>query len=589
MLYHHLNVPPARLAEAPEPVAAVIGRALEKNPPARHASAREFAIDLALAAASAYGPGWLAASEVPTSLPEAITEAARGNAAVTTRSPAHPRAAEATAPRPWWSASGADTDTTRRVTSNASPAPAADPPPGGLPEGQGQRDHVLSGLSGAGAQAPGSPRGPLAGSRERGRKYSGAHGSGARGAVALFGQRRNRIGAGVLMITLVAVAVGFALSRTGSGPQPGRAAYSGPALKLELSEANGLAIGPDGTIVVSDSSAGRILTLSQAGAVQWLAGARKPSSTVTPGATPQPAADTDARRKVLDSPAAVTVDKAGAIYVATGTYDGQIFKITKDGAITLVAGSGPDVDGFTGNNGTATAAELSYPRGVAVDRNGDVLVSDSARVRRVTVATGRIAAIAGSVTGSGTTAKGTSGDNGPAVNALLTNPTDLVIAGDGTIYVLDRDAKTVRKISSRGVISRFAGTSPPAAGAASSASTATASPPPVGSIGDGFPATKVTLGDPTGIALAPNGDLYIADYTNNVVRLVSATTGVISTFAGSRTATDAGDGGDAREARVYAPTGIAVDGTGAVYIAQYGGIIRRVGRDGIISTILKHS
>ncbi|SBW29131.1 serine/threonine protein kinase [Candidatus Protofrankia californiensis] len=259
-----------------------------------------------------------------------------------------------------------------------------------------------------------------------------------------------------------------------------------------------------------------------------------------------------------------------------------------------MAGSGPDVDGFTGNNGTATAAELSYPRGVAVDRNGDVLVSDGARVRRVTIATGRIAAVAGSaaagsVTGSGTAAKGTSGDNGPAVNALLTNPTDIVIAGDGTVYVLEREAKTVRKISPKGVISRFAGTPPPVASAPSSASTAAASPPPVGSVGDGSPATEVTLGDPAGIALAPDGDLYIADYTGNVVRLVNTTTGRISTFAGSHTATEAGDGGDAREARVYAPTGIAVDGTGAVYIAQYGGVVRRVGRDGIISTILKHS
>ncbi|WP_131788245.1 serine/threonine-protein kinase, partial [Protofrankia symbiont of Coriaria ruscifolia] len=111
MLYHHLNVPPARLTEAPDPVATVIGRALEKNPPARHASAQEFAIDLALAAAGAYGPGWLTASEVPTSLPEAVTEAARGNAAVATRSPVYPRPAGATATPPWWSASGVDTGT----------------------------------------------------------------------------------------------------------------------------------------------------------------------------------------------------------------------------------------------------------------------------------------------------------------------------------------------------------------------------------------------------------------------------------------------------------------------------------------------
>ncbi|ONH37715.1 serine/threonine-protein kinase [Protofrankia sp. BMG5.30] len=613
MLHHHLNVPPAQLTEAPEPVAAVIGRALEKSPPARHSSAQEFAIDLARAAASAYGPGWLTASRVPTSLPDAVTAAARGDAVATPRSPAQSRPATT---RPWWSASGAaagtdtgtDGDTTRLVTPDSPPVSAADPAagwpdgrvparaawqPAGQPRG-GPSPEPPDGRPSNSFTAPTRtpPPGPLdgwpAGGGERGLEYPEAHGSGARGSgarrvAALFGPRRNRIGAGVLVLVLIAVVL-VTVSRGGSSPRPGRAAYSGPAIAGALSSVNGIAVGADGTIVVSDGSAGRVLTLSPTGTVEWLAGSRPPSPRPTAGASAQPTADTDARRRVLASPGSVAVDTTGVIYVATSTSDGQIFRITRDGGISVVAGSGPELDGFTGNNGAATAAELSQPRGIAVDDNGDVLFSEGTRVRKVTVATGRIAAVAGSST------SGTSGDNGPAADALLSVPTDVVIARDGSIYILDGEAETVRKITPKGVISRFAGTAPPAAGTAGTASpTPTASPPPVGSAGDGSPATAVTLGDPDGIALAPNGDLYIADYSNNVIRLVDAATGVISTFAGSRTATEPGDGGDAREARVYAPTGIAVDGTGAVYIAQYGGIVRRVGPDGLISTILKPS
>ncbi|WP_131749400.1 serine/threonine-protein kinase [Frankia sp. Cppng1_Ct_nod] len=601
MLYHHLNVAPAPLVEAPDPVAEVIGRVLEKNPPSRHPSAEAFAVDLAVAAAGAFGPSWLTASEVPTTLPDAIIAAARGGASAPTRSLTKPREFPQTSGSPWWPtpgttgsgttgsgttgsgttvagavaagavaagavAAGGRTDTTARV-----PVSLAAPPPAGpeysIPHGTG-----------------GHPTHPAPERRRPRSSVRGLLGSGVR---RLLGGRRNRIMAAVLAVVLVAAGIGLAFTLSGSGPKPGRAAYSGRTLDAGLSQVSGLAIGADGTIVVSDSTLGRVTTIDSAGHVNWLAGTRKPSSSTAASTIPVPTATTAAQKAALNQPGAVAVDRNGTVYVAAG-YDGQIFKITQDGAIALVAGAGPKQEGFTGNRGTATFAELPSLTGVAIDKNGDVLIADGTRLLRVTPTDGMIDTIAGT---SGTGGAGTSGDGGPATAARLAKPTGIAVARNGAIYILDRTARTVRKIAPNGTISRVAGKAPATGTTSSTPSpmlpTASASPPAIGSVGDGSPATDVALDDPTGIALAPNGDLYIADYGSSVIRVVKASNGRITTFAGARSATDPGDGGDAREARVYAPTGVAVDGTGAVYVTQYGGVVRRIGSDGIIMTVLK--
>ncbi len=556
ILHHHLNVPPAPLVEAPAAIAAVIGRALAKNPLARQASAQAFAVDLAVAAAGAFGPGWLAAAEVPTTLPDVITAAAR--------------------------------DGVSANTTNAGPytvRTAADPVP--VPVPNAVPNAVLTTRLDAG---PNPTRHPT-------RRQPGLR--------RLLGVRRNRIVAAALAAALVATGAGLALALTGSGPGPGTAAYAGDALAYELPLVSGFAIDRNGNIIVTNATLGRVVTIDPAGHATWLAGSptqstvttpasRAPSTTAPPNGT-ETAGVTLAQKEVIDRPVAVAVDPGGSVYVVSAASDGQVFKIGRDGAITVVAGTGPKKEGFTGNSrGNATSAELSSPQGVAIDKNGDILITEGTRVRRVT-ADGKIDTIAG--TGGPTGKSGSSGDGGPAIQALLTQPTDIAVAGDGSIYILDAGTGTgtgtgtVRKIDPKGIITRVAGRAPQTGNSAPSTPPSTASaapsPPAIGSIGDGSPATDVALGGPAGIALAPNGDLYIADYGTNAIRLVSAATGRISTVAGARAATVLGDGGDAREARVYGPTGVAVDGTGAVYVTQYDGLVRRIATDGSISTVLK--
>ncbi|WP_322781155.1 serine/threonine-protein kinase [Frankia sp. Cas4] len=549
ILHHHLNVAPAPLIEAPAAIAAVIGRALAKNPLARQASAQEFAVDLAVAAAGAFGPGWLTAGEVPTTLPDVITAAARDGVS-------------------------ANTTNSGPFTVRA----AADPVP--VPVPNAGPNAVLAARLDAGPNPTRRQPGPR----------------------RLLGVRRNRIMAAALAAALVATGAALALALTfaDSGPRPGTGAYAGDTLVYELPLAAGLAIDRNGNIIIANAILGRVITIDPAGHATWLAGSPPQSTTTTPTSTApsttrppngtEPVSPTAAQKEVIDQPVAVAVGPDGSVYVVSGASDGQVFAIERSGAITVVAGTGPKKQGFTGNNrGNATSAELSYPQGVAVDRDGNILITEGTRVRRVS-ADGKIDTIAG--TGGPTGRGGSSGDGGPATQALLTRPTDIAVAGDGSIYILDTGTRTVRKIDPKGIITRVAGKAPPTgASTPSTPSTpsATPSPPAIGSIGDGSPATDVALDEPDGITLAPNGDLYIAEYGTNAIRLVSAATGRISTVAGAHAATVLGDGGDAREARVYGPTGVAVDATGAVYVAQYDGLVRRIAGDGSISTVLKHN
>ena len=306
-------------------------------------------------------------------------------------------------------------------------------------------------------------------------------------------------------------------------------------------------------------------TLSLLGALLLLS-ATAPASRAAPGDISTVAGGAGSGSALLlgQSPMGVAVS-GSRVYVADAPR-GVIRRIdTTTGVETVVAGNG--ASGFAGDGGPATAAELNYPTGVALDTAGDLFIADqdSSVVRKVDGTTGAISTVAGMAGMFDFT-----GDGGPATLAELNHPAGVALDGVGNLFIADSGNCVVRKVTATGTISTVAGTG----GFCDFA-------------GDGGLATAAALSSPTGVALDAAGDLFIADSSNCVVRKVTATTGKISTVAGTGGVCGfAGDGGAAKAAQLYYPTGVALDGTGNLFIADSGNcVIRKVATTGKISTV----
>jgi hypothetical protein len=254
----------------------------------------------------------------------------------------------------------------------------------------------------------------------------------------------------------------------------------------------------------------------------------------------------------LGQPTALARDKAGDLFLAD-TEDDVVREITPDGTIHLVAGNG--TEGFRGQfGGPATRAELDSPQGVAVNAKGDVFIADTLNnvVREVTPG-GSISTVAGNGTA------GYRGDNGPARRAELSSPTGLAVDALGNLYVADSGNNVIRRVSTNGIITTVAGDV-----AADQASGGLG-----GFSGDGGPATQARLNSPQGVALDQAGDLFIADTFNNAVREVTPN-GTISTIVDTTAAKgSSGNGGPAAAAKLDTPFAVAVDaGTADLYVAD---------------------
>src|SRR5437762_4140887 len=254
----------------------------------------------------------------------------------------------------------------------------------------------------------------------------------------------------------------------------------------------------------------------------------------------------DATSANLNSPAGVALDASGNLYIADLGNE-RIRKVAAaTGIITTVAGNG--VFGFAGDGGAATNANLSVPSGVAVDASGNLYIADNSnhRIRKVTAATGIITTVAGN--GSPSFA----GDGGAATSASLNSPSGVALDASGNLYIADFFDNRIRKVdAASGIITTVAGNGS------------------FGFAGDGGAATNASLSGPAGVAVDAGGNLYIAAYSNHRIRKVDAATGIITTMAGNGNPTFAGDGGAATSASVYVPTGVALDASGNLYIADY--------------------
>jgi sugar lactone lactonase YvrE len=247
----------------------------------------------------------------------------------------------------------------------------------------------------------------------------------------------------------------------------------------------------------------------------------------------------------LMHPRTVVGDAAGNLYIGDANAH-TVRKVDPSGVITAVAGDG--TDGDSGDGGPATAAQLRYVTGIALDAAGNIYIADttSEKIRKIAAGTGIISTFAG------TGASGHTGDGGPASAAEIYGPQDLVIGPDGHLYFAARWSDTVRKIDlDTGMISTVAGT-----------------PFVAGSSGDGGPATAARFDSPVGISFDSSGNLFIADTANHRIRRVDAVTGIISTVAGVGTAGGSGDGGLATAAQLDAPEGIAAAIDGKLFIAE---------------------
>jgi len=254
-------------------------------------------------------------------------------------------------------------------------------------------------------------------------------------------------------------------------------------------------------------------------------------------------------------PTGMAVDTAGNLYIADHL-NNRVRRVS-NGVITTVAGNG--MQGYNGDNGPATSAQLAQPSGVAVDAAGNLYIADSYNNSVRKVSNGIITTVAG--TGN----PGYSGDNGPPAVAQLNQPIDVLVDDTGNLYIADFGNGRVRKVSG-GLITTVAGNG-----------TCCYS-------GDGGPATSAQLNTPNALAIDASGNLYIADYGNDRIRKVS--NGIISTVAGNGLPGFSGDNGLAVTARLNFPAGIAVDASGNLYIADdYNNRIRKVDMGGVITTI----
>ena len=321
----------------------------------------------------------------------------------------------------------------------------------------------------------------------------------------------------------------------------------GPAIRARLSFPADVAVDASGNLYIGLSN--HVRRVDRSGTISTVAGTGKQGFSGDGG--PAVAAQ-------LAGDVSVVVDASGNLYIAD-IRNRRIRRVDSSGTITTIAGIGES--GYGGDGGPANQARLFRPRGVAVDRAGNLFIADqyNGRIRRVD-RSGMISTVAGNGE------DGYGGDGGPAVEAVLNRPADVAVDRIGNLYITDRRNNRIRRVDPSGTITTFAGTGEPGYG------------------GDGGPAVAARLLGPGGLALDGAGNLYFADGSNRIRRVDRS--GTITTVAGTGTHGFSGDGGPAIAARLWFPYAVALDGRGNLYFSDNANHrVRKVDRFGIITTV----
>ncbi len=247
---------------------------------------------------------------------------------------------------------------------------------------------------------------------------------------------------------------------------------------------------------------------------------------------------------IIHQPYGLAIDTNGDIYFAQ-RFDPAVRKIDASaGIVSTVAGTGEF--GYSGDGGPGNAAMLREPNDLCLDGQGGLLIADvqDQRIRRVDLATGIITTFAG--TGD----KSRDGDGRPATEASLMGPRAVCADSQGNIFVCEREGNGVRKISPDGLLTTIAG----ADGV-------------YGYSGDDGPALAAAWGSPKAMRCDLNDNIIVLDSDNSAVRRIDARSGIVTTIAGGREG-GGGDGGPAVEAGLYHPHGCGIDAHGDLFIAD---------------------
>jgi uncharacterized protein (TIGR03437 family) len=283
----------------------------------------------------------------------------------------------------------------------------------------------------------------------------------------------------------------------------------GPATSARLNGPVAIALDSAGVLYIADQRNMRLRAVASAGTISTLAG----DGTAGAG------------NDELDAPAGVAVNSSGVVYIADQNND-RILAMMSPGNLVTVAGTG--VPGFNGDGLPATATQLFSPGAMALASDGSLYFADigNARVRELTT--------------------------GQTIWTVEQLPArGVAVDGSGNIYATNGDLHEIVRIDAAGHATVIAGT-----GVA-------------GFAGDGGPAGAAQLNSPGGLAVDKQGNLYISDTGNNSIRVIGSG-GTIQTIAGTGTADFEGDGGPALSAALNAPTGLLVDASGNVWIADTG-------------------
>ena len=371
-------------------------------------------------------------------------------------------------------------------------------------------------------------------------------------------------------------------------PTPGRTIYTpytfttlagnvgygnadGTGSAARFNSPSGVAVDTGGNVYVTDAGNGTIRKVTPAGVVTTLTGVRGGPGVAVDATGNLYVADANNETITKVTPAevvttlaglgggpGVAVDIRGDVYVAQNS-NNTILKVTPAGVRTTLAGLG----GNHGSaDGTGSAARFTDPRGVAVDVVSNVYVADSGNntIRKVTPAgvVTTLAGLAGSVgsaDGTGSAARFTFGYDGGGV----------AVDSIGNVYVADRGNATIRKITPTGVVTTLAGLAES-----------------YGSV-DGM-GSAARFNSPSGVAVDVEGNVYVADSGNNIIRKITPT-GVVTTLAGLAGSIGSADG-TGNIARFAHPPGVAVDVVSNVYVADSGnGTIRKVTPAGVVTTL----
>jgi uncharacterized protein (TIGR03437 family) len=330
------------------------------------------------------------------------------------------------------------------------------------------------------------------------------------------------------------------ISTVAGNGHPGFSGDNGPAAAAQLNQPYDVALDAAGNLYIADYGNQRVRAVAPNGNISTVAGNGSSGSNADGG---------PATAALLLGPRNVAADPAGNLYISD--FDGhRVREVKPDGTIATVAGIG--VAGFSGDGGPATAAQLAFPAGLALDGAGNLYIVDSAnvRIRKVFAGTGAIMTVC---------TQQTFGMPNIQIAGLAANSA-------GNLYIPESGNSFVWLLTPAGALTRVAG----AAGSG-------------GYIGDGQPALQTALNTPVEVALDPAGDIYISETRR--VRCVTAATGVINTVAGTGTFGFAGDGGSALSAVLNTPTGLAFS-NGLLYLSdQDNQRVRQIAANGTISTV----